>query len=821
MTTALSLPFVVILGAVAAAGLGVFVAFRLIGLAFWVAGLSLMFVTHSARDLLQLVASTLSCVAFVPLILLQVVLGRWSAARHWGGKLETEGLRAGRSLYQLAFGNLIETLEARRNHRRAAYDADGGLRPDLPPPAGAVAKAPKRHRLLKRRAAKAAVARVGAPGRDKPKRGRGFDGFQVVGSLPTGGSGAKLYVAEPDADKQQEFARAGHPVPAQVVIKCFGLDEGSNLSQIVRESRALESAKKMGMVLEHGLDERRYYYVMPYVPGESLSAVVQRMHAKAGPKGLGNKQIKESLGYLADLLTTLDRFHCGGLWHKDIKPDNIIVRNGRAHLVDLGLVTPLSSALTLTTHGTEYYRDPELVRQALRGAKVHEVDGARFDLYGAGAVLFSMIEDSFPAHGSLSRVSKNCPETVAWIIRRSMADLNQRYANAAEMAADVRRVQFADDLFALRPADLPSMGGQAVNPAVVPPPPLPPTGKAAPGTLLPIPESFEALPGPAYREGPVTAAYAAAAGATLPPPVPGSARAHARAAALQAREAARQAREAARQARQNAKRHIAEKRAYLVGKKAQLRERGGCFTSNPNRGVWVALAFVVLLVAGAFTAVREHRSSQWGNGVIFSSSESAQSTRVIEVGRDGPRVHSGMTSAEASSVLSAPEFDGEGWGFALKFLQSEGLEVALTGGVQPRHPRSAAALTNGRGEDSGRILIIDDLSFRTEEEKAQVVGLAEVLTQQGFELEGAPDAPLASTGLEVIATARASMGVYTPVDESAREALRKVLLGQPGYDALLWIGRKAPSEKGVAVYILHQHDFNADRLHQILQPVER
>ena len=58
-----------------------------------------------------------------------------------------------------------------------------------------------------------------------------------------------------------------------------------------------------------------------------------------------------------------------------------MVRRGhggqRAHLVDFGLLSRLRSAMTLTTHGTEYFRDPEMVRMALRGVKVHEVRAPR------------------------------------------------------------------------------------------------------------------------------------------------------------------------------------------------------------------------------------------------------------------------------------------------------------------------------------------------------------------------------------------------------------------------------------------------------------
>src|SRR5690606_13930253 len=132
--------------------------------------------------------------------------------------------------------------------------------------------------------------------------------------------------------------------------------------------------------------------------------------------------LRTALGYMSDLCRTLSAYHRGGLWHKDVKPDNVIVDGDRAHLVDLGLITHMRSAMTLTTHGTEYFRDPELERMALKGVKVNEVEGARFDVYGVGAALYSVIENSFPAHGGLSQLTRRCPEAARWIIRRAMTD---------------------------------------------------------------------------------------------------------------------------------------------------------------------------------------------------------------------------------------------------------------------------------------------------------------------------------------------------------------------------------------------------------------
>ncbi|MBC8309794.1 MAG: hypothetical protein H8E83_04675 [Planctomycetes bacterium] len=274
-----------------------------------------------------------------------------------------------------------------------------------------------------------------------------FSGYSIVGTLPTGGSGAKLYVAK----------STKHPVT--VVIKNFDVSTGSQLPQIVRESRAMESAKKLGLVLEHHLDNERFWYAMPYHSGDHLGVVTNKLHGKSAK--LSESQLQTILLYQHTLLQTLQEYHNAGLWHKDVKPDNIIIHDGCAHLVDLGLVTPLTSAMTLTTHGTEYFRDPELVRQAMRGVKVHQVDGSKFDVFGAGAVLYFMLENTFPAHGGLSDFSKECPESIRWVVRRAMADYDKRYTSIDEMLKDVEKILDAKNVYSVRPADLPSLGGNA------------------------------------------------------------------------------------------------------------------------------------------------------------------------------------------------------------------------------------------------------------------------------------------------------------------------------------------------------------------------
>jgi len=380
------------------------------------------FVIGMIRDSVRLVGSFIAFIVLAPFMLLNVVIGRWSASGHFFRSMKRECSVASSCVYRillqrplrfLLLGGLLEGIEERFEE-----------------------------------------AVVSTPPPDKPSSRTGkFEGYTILGSLPVGGSGAKLYIAEPGKQLREQRRN----MPERVVIKAFALTDGSSLPQIVRESRALEAAKQLGLVLDHGMDEHRFHYVMPYHDGDHLSIVTRQLHGESDGSGLGKRELIKATGYVEDLLLTLREYHSAGLWHKDVKPENIIVHGGRAHLVDLGLVTPLRSAMTLTTHGTEYFRDPEMVRQALRGVKVHQVDGTRFDIYAVGAVMYFLLENEFPAHGGLSRFVRKSPEALRWIIRRAMTDYNKRYTNVDIMLADIRYVMTSSDPAAMKPADLPSM----------------------------------------------------------------------------------------------------------------------------------------------------------------------------------------------------------------------------------------------------------------------------------------------------------------------------------------------------------------------------
>lgn len=545
------------------------------------------FIGSTVTDTLRLIGAILAAVMFAPLTVLAIVIGRWSRAKHLASAFSMECHAGFRSIYRLFIGNPARLL---------------GLSSALE---GVEKRVPE--------------AMAAAPTSDKPnkKRTGTFDGYQIIGSLKGGGSGGKLYIAEPNEIKQAGFTKRGMDV-GQVVIKVFSLRDGSSMPQIVRESRALDAARKLGLVLEHELTADRFFYVMQYVPGESLSAVTKRMHSLSPREGLDDSQLKHTIGYADDLLTILDIYHHSGLWHKDVKPDNIIIdgKHGmaKAHLVDFGLVTPLRSAMTLTTHGTEYFRDPELVRQALRGVKVHQIDGSKFDVYAAGAVLYSMIENSFPAHSGLSQISKRCPDALRWIVRRAMAEYDRRYPSAAAMLADLRVVMLADDPFTVKPVDLPSVKlGDNVEPAPIPEP-MPAYGVSHAGS--PIPPASPAGPQPAqgdqrvgrpkvnivgwwsgkYAVNKEVEAASMVGSAGSPAPVPAAAAAARRLLPVEQRASAkdqiRQARHRAQERRGRAMSRMSDARKSRRGHKSDYR-------NTPGAGmVFAGLLGIAVLFAG-------------------------------------------------------------------------------------------------------------------------------------------------------------------------------------------------------------------------------
>ena len=142
-------------------------------------------------------------------------------------------------------------------------------------------------------------------------------------------------------------------------------------------------------ILDSGEAAGLLYYVMPFVSGESLRAKMDRE---------GQLQIEDAVRIAAEAAEALDYAHSQGVLHRDVKPENILLEDGRALVADFGIARALSDEagqrLTQTgvTLGTPVYMSPE------QSFAERDLDG-RSDLYSLGCVLYEMLAGTPPFTG--------------------------------------------------------------------------------------------------------------------------------------------------------------------------------------------------------------------------------------------------------------------------------------------------------------------------------------------------------------------------------------------------------------------------------------
>ena len=135
------------------------------------------------------------------------------------------------------------------------------------------------------------------------------------------------------------------------------------------------------------------YYVMPFVPGESLRARLARER---------QLPVEEALRLTREVASALDYAHRQGVVHRDIKPENTLLQDGAALVADFGIALAVHQAggnrMTQTgmSLGTPAYMSPE---QAMGEREI----GARSDVYALGAMSYEMLAGEPPFTGPSSQ----------------------------------------------------------------------------------------------------------------------------------------------------------------------------------------------------------------------------------------------------------------------------------------------------------------------------------------------------------------------------------------------------------------------------------
>lgn len=202
--------------------------------------------------------------------------------------------------------------------------------------------------------------------------GRVIDGrYRILSHLADGGM-ASVYVAldgRLDREVALKIMRPGLATD-DVFVERFRAEA---------RSAARLNHPNVVAVFDQGEDAGEVFLAMELIEGKTLRDVI---HEEAPLTA------RESLAILEPILLALRAAHAAGMIHRDVKPENVIVRrDGEVKVADFGLARAITNQATTSQTGvllgTVSYLSPEQVERG--------VADTRSDVYAAGLLLFEML----------------------------------------------------------------------------------------------------------------------------------------------------------------------------------------------------------------------------------------------------------------------------------------------------------------------------------------------------------------------------------------------------------------------------------------------
>ena len=300
----------------------------------------------------------------------------------------------------------------------------------------------------------------------KPEEHGTISHYKILSKLGEGGMG-EVYLAQDTT------------LERKVAVKMLNdecCEDSERLQRFVQEAKTASALNHPNIItiFEFGRHEDHSFMATEFVEGKELSKLIAN-----GAMNLG-----QILDISIQIASALETAHEAGIIHRDVKPENIMLRSdGIIKVLDFGL------AKLVQTHngssvdneadtrekvltdpgrimGTPNYMSPEQTR----GKAID----ARTDIWSFGVVLYEMITGQIPFPGesvsdviaaiihkepnAISQITKNCPAEFEQIIEKSLKkDRGERYQTIYEVKADLEalnnRLAFENELERSNPTD--------------------------------------------------------------------------------------------------------------------------------------------------------------------------------------------------------------------------------------------------------------------------------------------------------------------------------------------------------------------------------
>jgi eukaryotic-like serine/threonine-protein kinase len=273
--------------------------------------------------------------------------------------------------------------------------------------------------------------------------------YRIISPLGSGGMG-DVYLAQDTI--------LGRQVALKLLPEHFTGDR-ERLRRFQQEARAASALNHPNIFTIHEIGETdgRHFIATEYIEGETLQTRLR------GPA----LSLKSTLEIALQIASALDTAHRAGIIHRDIKPDNVMVRqDGIVKVLDFGLaklsapdgseVDPEGGTILQAKTragmimGTVGYMSPEQARGQLTDA--------RTDIWSFGCLLYEMVTRHPPFQAetatdvlaniihrepaSIRAYRKDAPAELERIVTRTLCKhRDERYQSAKELCDDLKQLQ--------------------------------------------------------------------------------------------------------------------------------------------------------------------------------------------------------------------------------------------------------------------------------------------------------------------------------------------------------------------------------------------
>ncbi len=214
-------------------------------------------------------------------------------------------------------------------------------------------------------------------------------------------------------------------------------EDGVDFEKINKEIKVWKQLKGLPHIIsvtELDQFEDYVYVVSDFAEDGSLT---QRMKADDGK----NCNVNEAIQITLEILTGLENLHEKGFVHRDLKPDNVVIMNGKYCLTDFGITREIrSQSAASCTAGTFEYMPPEAFDK-------NPSISTETDIWAAGVILQELLTGKlpYPQDNQPSLIAailmsepeslpESVPEELRLIVDKALKkDRKERFKSANEM----------------------------------------------------------------------------------------------------------------------------------------------------------------------------------------------------------------------------------------------------------------------------------------------------------------------------------------------------------------------------------------------------